>query len=313
VTSRTRNLVLAATLTVAAALPFLLKARRPADLATSLGLVARTLAPASDESTAMSRVAEATDATKRVAQRPGTRDVVAVPSMIIRTGDASVLVDSLEAAVTRVTQLAQRLGGFVANTSMQAGPSQVRSATLTLKIPAPRYEEALGGLEPLGEVETTNTNAEDVGEEFVDVQARVANARRLEERLVALLTTRTGKLEDVLAVERELARVREVIERYDGRLRFLRSRVAMSTLTVTVHEAAPLIGHNPSASILGDAVKSAWRNFVGFAAGLIASLGFIIPLGAIAGVVVVGGRRLMARLEPKPATPTASSNAGAAA
>ena len=71
--------------------------------------------------------------------------------------------------------------------------------------------------------------AEDVGEEFVDVSARMENARRLEQRLVTLLASRTGKLSDVLAVERELARVREDIERYEGRLRYLRAHAATSS------------------------------------------------------------------------------------
>jgi Domain of unknown function (DUF4349) len=188
---------------------------------------------------------------------------------------------------------------------MQAGPQQVRSATLTLKIPSARYDDALGSLGPLGKVETVTTNSEDVGEEFVDVRARVANARRLEDRLVGLLATRTGKLPDVLAVERELSRVREEIERYEGRLRYLRSRVAMSTLSVTVHEALPLIGPNPSANVLGDAFKQGWRNFVVLLAGSIAALGFIIPLGVVVGAAVFMARRWVPGVATRPDTPTA--------
>lgn len=229
-------------------------------------------------------------------QLPSVRDTAAVPSMIIRVGTVSVLVDSLELAVAQVRQLAERMGGFIANAAMQTGPDYFRSATLTLRMPSARYDEALGGLDPIGDVETVNTNAEDVGEEFVDVQARVANARRLESRLVELLATRTGRLDDVLAVERELARVREEIERFEGRLRFLRERVSLSTLTVTVHEAAPLIGANPSANVIGEAVVAAWRNFVAFLAGLIAALGWMAPAGLIAAGLVLITRRLTPRL-----------------
>jgi hypothetical protein len=225
-------------------------------------------------------------------QLPTARDSTLTPSMIIRIGNASVVVDSLEVAVAQVHALAQRLGGFVANTAMQTGPEHLRSATLTLRIPSHRYDEALGGLQPIGRLETVHTDAQDVGEEFVDVQARVANARRLEERLVGLLATRTGRLDDVLAVERELARVREQIERFEGRLRWLRARVALSTLTVTVHEPAPLLGSNPSASVLGDAFVAAWRNFLGFVAGLIAALGWVMPAGVIAALVALAVRRL---------------------
>lgn len=224
--------------------------------------------------------------------------VAPATSMIIRNGNASVLVDSLEVAIARITQLAARLGGFVANTQIQSGNEQVPSATIELKLPTARFEQATNELAPLGKVEFVNTTTQDVGEEFVDVTARMTNARHLEDRLVELLARRTGKLEEVLAVERELARVREEIERYEGRLRFLRARVAMSTLTITVHEKAPIVSSNPGENVLGTAAKEAWRNFVNFLAALIASLGWLIPLGAIAAVGILIGRRVLRRQPP---------------
>ncbi len=216
-------------------------------------------------------------------------------AMIIRTGTASIEVDSLDAAVTAVRALAARVGGFVANVSMETGRERVRTATLELKVPATRFDEAVHGLDPLGEVESVQIGAQDVGEEYVDVTARVANARRLEERLIRLLDTRTGKLEDVLAVERELARVREEIDRMEGRLRYLRSRVALSTLTVMVHEPAPLLS-DPGENIILQAFVRAWRNFVQFLAGLIAALGYLVPLAFIISAIAWLVRRLLRRL-----------------
>jgi len=213
------------------------------------------------------------------------------PSMLIRTGAASIEVDKLDPAIIKVRQLATQLGGYVANSSISGGRDQVRSATLELKIPAARYDQAIGGLGGLGKVESVNTNVEDVGEEYVDITARVTNAKRLEERLVNLLATRTGKLEDVLAVERELARVREEIERYEGRMRFLRTRAAMSTLSITVHEPFPLLGQHPGDNPIIGAFKSAWRNFVSFISGLIAISGILIPLAALLGLGWIGYRR----------------------
>jgi hypothetical protein len=127
-----------------------------------------------------------------------------------------------------------------------------------------------------------NVSAQDVGEEYVDITARVENARRLESRLIELLANRTGRLQDVLSVERELARVREEIERYEGRLRYLRTRVATSTLTIAVHERAPLIVPVAGDGPITVALRQAWRNFVAFIATLIASLGVLVPLGALA-------------------------------
>ena len=212
-----------------------------------------------------------------------TDSAPAAAPMIIRNGTASVEVDSLEPAVARMRQLATSLGGYVANTVIETGEQQARSAMLQLKIPSARFDQAVSGLNPLGRVEKVEVTAEDVGEEYVDVSARVANARRMEERLTRLLATQTGKLEEVLTVERELARVREEIERYDGRLRYLRQRAAVSTLAVTLHEPYPVVGDYPGSSPIGQAFRTAWRNFVSFVAGLIAASGVLIPLALLLG------------------------------
>lgn len=224
-------------------------------------------------------------------------------AMLIRTGEASVEVDSLDRAIDRVRALAARLGGYVGNTSVALGRDQVRSATLELKVPAARFQEALSGVAPLGRVDSVATSAQDVGEEFVDVSAREANARRLEARLLVLLDARTGRLTDVLAVERELARVREEIERADGRLRYLRTRVAMSTLTVTVHERLPLVGTSPVRNPLAEALRQARRNFVGFVAGAVAASGVLVPVALLgwAAWVVVGRVRRRAAADRPPA------------
>jgi len=204
------------------------------------------------------------------------------PSMVIRTGDARIKVSSVDTAIAQLQELARRVGGYVANSSVQGGEKELRQATLELKMPADRFSDAQAGLNSLGKVEYVNVSAQDVGEEFVDVTARVENARRLEQRLIGLLATRTGKLEEVLSVERELARVRETIERYEGRLRYLRTRVAVSTLTVTVHESEPIVGDLGTGNRIVEAFRNAWRNFVGFIAALIESLGVLLPLGLIA-------------------------------
>jgi hypothetical protein len=203
------------------------------------------------------------------------------PTMVIRIGQAFIEVEKVDPAILKIQQLTAQVGGYIANSSVSGGRDQIRQATLELKIPSRRYEEAVSGLSTIGKVETVNSTAQDVGEEFVDVTARVNNAKRLEERLINLLANRTGKLDEVLRVERELARVREEIERYEGRLRYLSSRVATSTLTITIHEASPLLGSSPGENPIAAALRQAWKNFVAVVAGLISSLGVVIPLALI--------------------------------
>jgi hypothetical protein len=211
--------------------------------------------------------------------------------LIVRTGQASIEVDSLETSMAALRQIVQRVGGFVADASIQSGRNQIRSATLQLKLPAARFDDLTEGLRPLGRLQFVNVGAEDVSEEFVDLTARVANARRMAERLVEILRTRTGKLQDVLSVEREIARVREEIERMEGRVRFLKASAMLSTLSVNLYEPAPLVATHPGRNVIGEAFKTAWRNFVGVLAGVIASLGFVIPVLVFGGGAVIVAKR----------------------
>ncbi len=202
-------------------------------------------------------------------------------SMIIRTANASIEVDSLEPAVALLSQLAERVGGYVAGTGIVTGKGQLRQAFIEVKIPAQRFDEVVAGLKPIGKLESVNVNTQDVGEEFVDVTARMDNAKRLEGRLIDLLATRTGKLKDVLDVEQSLARVREEIERYQGRIRYLAAHTAMSTLSVSVHEPLPVVGE-AGHSVMGEAFTQSWRNFVVLMSLAVQSLGVVLPLAFIA-------------------------------
>jgi len=109
--------------------------------------------------------------------------------MLVRTGNVVIKVDSLERSIVAVRKIAATLGGYVGNVSMNTGENEVHSATLEVKIPTARFDEAMTGVKPLGTVESSSATAQDVGEEFVDVSARMANSKRLEARLVTLLGT----------------------------------------------------------------------------------------------------------------------------
>ena len=240
-------------------------------------------------------------------QVPPQADDTPQQAMIIKNGDVTIEVDSLEQAIARVTELAKKLNGAVANSSIQTGKKNFRTATVVLRIPSAQFDAAMSGLNPFGKVESQNVGSEDVTEQFVDMTARMKNAKRLEERLITLLATRTGKLEDVLAVERELARVREEIERYEGHLRYLRTRAAVSTITVNLHEPYPIVGAPPGENVIVESFKQAWRNLISVVGGTIATIGAILPLLVLALLIALGLRKLgllpLNRRPPPPPPP----------
>ena len=256
---------------------------------SDLSMERRAAAPAPAAEPAVAQVAAADTAG---AGSMATAAAATLDPMIIRTGRALIRVDSVDQGVAAVRALVRRVGGIVGNVEMRGGTEQTRAAILELRIPSERWDEAIGGLDPIGVRESLEVTAQDVGEEYTDVQARVANARRLESRLLDLLENRTGRLDEVLNVEREIARVREQIERLDGRLRYLRTRAAVSVLTVTLREPEALIGDRPGEHPLRDAFGQAWDNFIGLLAGLIAVSGALIPLALLVILLVQGVRAL---------------------
>ena len=219
-------------------------------------------------------------------------------AMLVRHGQASIEVKAVDDAVTRMRQTAAQFGGFVANTAVRTGKDEQRSAMLQLRIPSAQFDGAVAALSQLGKVESVSVNAEDVAEEYVDLGARLANARRVEARLAELLATRTGKLSDVLTVEQELARVRQEAERYEARMRWLERRTTLSSLDVSIHEKLPLIDSPRGRGPILEAFAEAWERMVGFVAWLIALLGILVPLGALVLVAVLVIRRLPRRGTP---------------
>lgn len=214
-------------------------------------------------------------------------------AMLVRHGQASIEVKAVDDAVSRMRQTAAQFGGFVANTAVRTGKDEQRSAMLQLRIPSAQFDGAVAALSQLGKVESVTVNAEDVAEEYVDLGARLANARRVEARLAEMLATRTGKLSDVLTVEQELARVRQEAERYEARLRWLERRATLSSLDVTIHEKLPLIDSPPGRGPIVEAFAEAWARMVGFVAGFIALLGILVPLGVLLLLGALAVRRII--------------------
>jgi hypothetical protein len=222
-------------------------------------------------------------------------------SMIIRMGEARLEVDSLEAGVAAVQRMAAAAGGWIAHSSLSLGERQVHTARMEVKVPAERWDELVAGLGRIGELRQLTAGTEDVGEQFVDLTAQLANAERLEERYLQLLETRTGSLEDLLAVERELGRVRERIEMMQGRLRYLNARVAISTLVVNLEEPTDLLALSPEAEPIRDALRAAWRNFVAVITGGIALLGAVVPVALLLAAAVAVWRWIRRRRRVQPA------------
>lgn len=166
---------------------------------------------------------------------------VTMPRKIIYTADTEVRARDFGKAREGLLGTIQKYGGYVSESNVSGTSGQNRTGTWKVRVPVANFDAFLHDLGGLGDVENTRINSEDVSEEFYDLEARLKNKRVEEERLIQHLKVSTGKLTDILAVEKEISRVREEIERMEGRRRFLMNQTDLTTVTVTVREMSQLV------------------------------------------------------------------------
>jgi len=131
-----------------------------------------------------------------------------------------------------------------------------RTGRWVTRIPVEAFSSFLEELESLGLPDSRRQTAQDVTEEFVDLEARIKNKKRLEERILKLVEERAGKIQEVVEVERELGRVREEIEWMEGRLRYLRNRTSLTTVTINAREEQDYVP--PQAPTFGNRIAEGW-------------------------------------------------------
>ena len=151
---------------------------------------------------------------------------------IISNASIAVEVEVVQTAITEVRTIAESLGGFVEHLSSSGSPEHQR-ATMTIRVPQDQFFSALERIETLGEVQSQSVGSEDVSEQFIDLEARLKSSLREEQSLLSLLEKTEG-VGEILAIERELSRIRSEIERLQGQLNFLERRVDLATIGVTL-------------------------------------------------------------------------------
>jgi hypothetical protein len=184
------------------------------------------------------------------------------------------------------------IGGQSTNQVERQNEYGVRTASVTWLVPAERLDSAIDAVRALGEPRLLSFRTEDVTTNYFDSTVRIATQQQLERQLVSLLSRSSNRLSDLLEIEREVARVREEIDRLKGRLRLWDQQVAMSSAVITLTEPAPIAASTggPLATLTA-AFGEAGENFVRTVAALVAFSGAAVPLVLVlAGPVWVIGR-----------------------
>ena len=158
---------------------------------------------------------------------------------LILTANVSLKGKDPWAVSDRVQQIAIGLGGDVVSLA-QSGAGEQRSATVTLRVPQARFNDALRQIRDISDIEVlaSNVDGKDVTDQFVDLQARL-NAKKTEEQRYLALLARADKIEDILKIDAVLAQVRTQIEQLTAQVNSIKTRTTYSTISVQVSPVGP--------------------------------------------------------------------------
>jgi len=233
---------------------------------------------------------------------------------IIQTATLQISTDEVSKKFEDVGNIAAAAGGFISSSSFgNSGENQ--TASITIRVPGENYQRALNDLRRLGEVKGEQSSANDVTEEFTDLQSRLRNLQATEAQYLTFLQ-RAGDLSDVLTVQDRLNQVRAEIEQVQGRIDLVEHQTDLAT--ITVHLDPPVVakvtpkdeGSSNPLEVAADSFQASLAVLLGIATVALAVAAFswwIVPLAIAGGLIArrqtraTGGRAVM----PPPTAPAA--------
>ena len=255
------------------------------------GMMALEEAPATAPARSMALRVASPSPQAPAAQEPPVTDA----RKIIRNGSVGLEVASVEESVSAIKALVEEAQGYVTNESVSEDEFGTKSGSILCRVPAEELDATLAELNELGDVEYVSISANDITDQYFDLEVRLENQTQLESRLLELLKRPSNELDDLLAAERELARVRTDIDSMEGRKRLWDNQIAYSTISVNLHEPGPVVPGGGVFRALWRSFGQAGENFVLTIAELVALTGTLVPIGLAAVFVFWGGRKLWRR------------------
>ena len=200
----------------------------PATVAPAKTAQAETAAKETGSEEAMNYVAEPSSA-----ETPAPE---LVNRKLIRNATVELEIVSFDDAVQKITAFAKEERGYVATTDSQKQANGKLRGQVVVKVLPENLDRFLQKIRGLGELKNQTLGTEDVTKAYFDTDARLKNARVMEQRLIDMLKTKTGKVSDLLQVEKELGRMREEIEKMQGELKYWDSQIQFATVTISLAE-----------------------------------------------------------------------------
>ena len=173
---------------------------------------------------------------------------------VIQQATLRLQVDSLSSARNYLSTILQKYKAYIANEN-ENRQSGNHESTLVIRVPGQFMEALITDISSKAKfIDTKDLSSEDIGMEYMDIEARLKAKLEMENRYLQLLQ-RTGKISEMLEVEQQLGIVRGEIESMQGKLKYFDNRVAYATLTISLYEVVP-INESPGLTFFSRAAYS---------------------------------------------------------
>lgn len=238
-----------------------------------------------------------------------------VNRLVIKNADLTIVVDNPGDGMAAITKMADDMAGFVVASklikTMTKSGVEVPQATITVRVPAEKLEDALTKIkalvhDPAKDIISDTTTGKDVTADYVDLQSRLTNLQDTEVQLHKIQDSAT-KTEDVLTVFNQLTQIRQQIEQIKGQIKFYEESANLSAISVMLLSSESItpitIGGWAPVGVLRDAFQTLIDVGKFLVELLIWLVVFFLPIGL---VLYFPGRwvwRLLKRLQTKRTPP----------
>lgn len=237
--------------------------------------------------------------------------------MVIRTGNISVNVESVDKAASEIRQMTESSGGYVENSQIDnvtvpkvrtygedytAKEETQKYANMTVRVPETRFEDIFNNIKGMGELVSENMSGSDITAEYRDTAARVDNLK-IQEQSLQQLMTKAKTVDEILKIETELNRVRTDIDINTGNLKRWDNLVQLSTIHIYMRELKP--EELKSVDVPGlwekayqgfiKAVNNVVSGLEKALIALIAAIPYLVMVGVVAAVGIVTAKKIIAK------------------
>lgn len=207
-----------------------------------------------------------------------TNDGAQIDQKVIRTASLSLMVDDAAMSTQAITKVTSDAEGFVQSSSVMELEDGTRNGSIMIRVPSDRFDEVMTSIKALAVVVDQETVSQsDVTEQYIDLAARLNNAKLQETRYVDILKV-ADSVEEMLQIEQALANVRGTIESYTGQIQYLDSQTDFSSISISLSEE-PIVQIGGKVFRPWTSVKQAAQAVVEIAQSLIVALIWVVMIG----------------------------------